>query len=219
MIETESISLPPKPALSVAEEDALQQELSSLRQQHSTITTRIREIVSHLGGRPFKSGATRPLWGPCTRCNYTWLGNWPHTIPRGCPRCGSTGWRVPPGDRKNARKPGDPPGRRWKGRRMQDTPPKRKFPARRQRIASFAGVEEMRLTPPPKPPVIEKPSLVPAQSVRFADPHLQEPLQPERSVSRPADNININIREEEKLIELVEGDGFIQPDGDENEQS
>lgn len=272
----ETTTLPPPPAppptpLSVEEEAALIRELGELRLNHAENTARIRDISRQLGGRIPATNARRPLWGPCTRCAYTWRGRFPFLIPRNCPRCGSAGWNTPISDtKKHVRRPGDPPNKRWAnlneykrahGQAVQGRGHPKLARRRVARVESFAGVEEMRLPPPPKPP-----SLVPSQSVRFADAGLEAP-QPERSlrresvaganasafdatatgespdslqraVSRPAtseDKTAQSMEEtyygtadtppaskghdaapQDEVIELVEGDGIVRPEGDDD---
>ena len=65
-------------------------ELYRLRREKGQIERRIQEIL----GRQLVGVDDRPTWGPCTRCGHVWRGHWPNRPPRGCARCGSTGWNV-----------------------------------------------------------------------------------------------------------------------------
>lgn len=107
-------------------------ELSALRNQRATIDARIKSILSL-----FPEGTDlRPEWH-CERCEHTWRGQDPLRPPRGCPNCGSTGWRFA-SSRPNARRPGDPPNPKWRKNRRTGKP---RVPltrvSQRERIASL----------------------------------------------------------------------------------
>jgi hypothetical protein len=174
-------------------EDALRIELLSLREQHSALLelinskSRALRLLTHRGSDTMPE---RPVWGPCTRCEYTWSGNWPFTPPRACPRCGSSGWRVPP-SRANSRRPSDPPNPRWSmGRAEKTSPIVSSAPKLKtgENIAPFippatnyGNSNPGALIPPPPAPRV--PSLVPSQNVRFADNAGMDEPQPERSAA------------------------------------
>lgn len=222
--------------LSEAELDALARELYDLRAQRGMLDEKINRLLGKL-----HPDQERPQWGPCTRCGHEWRGLWPHRPPRGCPRCGSTGWRVAPMS-PNSRRPGDPPNPKWhKNRRTGLPSDPDNVLGRKTRHARSNVVEKMTfqpaptgLTPPPKleevmPPASARPTLVPPPQVRFAE---REAPQPERSLTNfanveapagnifeePADGVPIKINEDgsvEELIEAVEGDGTLAFDEEE----
>jgi predicted nucleic acid-binding Zn-ribbon protein len=142
---------------------------------------------------------TRTQWGPCTRCGHEWIGLRNTFLPpRGCPRCGSQGWRTPP-TRPNSRFPEDDPNPNWEKRR-RDVKRERRIEKRRtmkNERARIAALEpavtmttpspSMLTSPPPPSPVAKRameqllgvappprlseiaPALVAPASVRFAE--------------------------------------------------
>ena len=174
-------------------EDALRIELLALREQHSALLelinskSRALRLLTHRGSDTMPE---RPVWGPCTRCEYTWSGNWPFTPPRACPRCGSSGWRVPP-SRANSRRPSDPPNPRWSLGREKAASASLAKPVKAAPApfippsTNYGNSNPGALTPPPPAPRV--PSLVPSANVRFADNAGMDEPQPERA-SRPQDN-------------------------------
>jgi predicted nucleic acid-binding Zn-ribbon protein len=118
MSESDSyvITVPPPET----ETEALVKELYQLRLERIHIEEKINRLLGSLPDG-MSNVTLRPLWGPCTRCGHTWRGHWRNLPPRGCPRCGSSGWRVE-STRPDARHPGDPPNPRWQKNRITGKP-------------------------------------------------------------------------------------------------
>jgi predicted nucleic acid-binding Zn-ribbon protein len=199
-------------AQTVSEMQAIVDELSSLRRQRKQIDERIRAIL----GRVASDTDERPIWGPCTRCGHTWKGHWAGRPPRGCPRCGSTGWDRAPQTSRH-RSPDDPPNPKWG-----------KYKKRRQpELETRPPVATLRrLTPPPRPEDSMRRGMVPPPSVRFAE---REAPQPESFVSGASSTVergasipeaagstpvSRSIEVPEELFEAVEGGGSITEDYD-----
>ena len=185
----------------VAEPDDLTsivRELRDLRERYAEMYGRImflRKLVP-------KGTNVRPMRGPCTRCGHTWRGRYVNILPRGCPRCGSTGWQLLP-IYKNARRPGDPPNPKWQKNRKTGLPndPENVLgrktyvrPARKVKVTS-SSQEFVSLTPPPM-----RITLVPPPRVRFAE---EEAPQPETIASSSSPRSN------EHLPDRVESDARV----------
>jgi hypothetical protein len=124
----------------------------------------------------------RPVYGPCTRCGYTWMGHLTNPkVPRQCARCHSPAWQT--------QKRAVTTESKWKGKRESRTTAKRKVDSASAAVASapvpaaspvdayFPPLPRdmhasehspggaMKLPPPP-PPVIVMPSLVPPRIER-----------------------------------------------------
>lgn len=170
------------------QDDPAVEELLALRKQRRELQERIEYLTSQVA-LPYDD---RPTWGPCTRCGHTWKGHWANHPPRGCARCGSTGWAIPP-QNPNARVPSDPPNPRWNKNRKTGKPtdPENVLgrKTRKQRAAAKMIMEPAihlpdrelmnvrplasPLTPPPKLAEVA-PALVPKPEVRFAEPFTLE---------------------------------------------
>jgi predicted nucleic acid-binding Zn-ribbon protein len=213
-------------------------EISILTEQRDDLNERLRMLRATLPSNV----DTRPQYGPCTRCGHVWRGHSIIRIPRGCPRCGSTGWRIPP-IAKNARRPTDPPNPRWGKNRRTGLPadPENVLGRKTRKLQLAAGSDaptpakrSRGLTPPPKLEDV-KMTLVPPPRIRFAEPSgtssVAEPGTsiPEAAGSIPASRsipdsderafVDDVVREgqlEVSLLEFVEGDGSILPEGDDN---
>lgn len=151
------------PVLADDDPEPLFKRLYDLRRQRQAIDTEIKQLLNDIRGG---KGDGRPVWN-CKRCGHEWLGLWANRPPRGCPRCGSTGWMEEPLNAR-ARRPSDPPNPRWKVKakhRTPDTPaPVVQAPAPTPVPPASTATKVDGLTPPPK-----LGSLVPSQSVRFAE--------------------------------------------------
>lgn len=177
---SDTFTIPRPPA--ETELESLIRELFELRQERMVIDEKIKRLLGNLPDHL----DLRPTWGPCTRCAHVWKGHYPNMPPRGCPRCGSTGWRLPPLTKK-ARRPEDPPKPRWGKNRKTGLPtnPENVVSRKSHRLklereanarmlaASASSIRIVResvggLTPPPKLSEVLRATRVP-DSVRFAD--------------------------------------------------
>src|SRR5256885_2714415 len=105
------ISIPPPEDEN--DQAAIVHKIRLLQQERAHLDEQIKLLRGSVPrGTHIEVADHRPTWGPCTRCAHVWRGHWPNQPPRGCPRCGSSGWRVPP-TRADARHPDDPPNPNW----------------------------------------------------------------------------------------------------------
>jgi hypothetical protein len=122
--ECVTVAVPRDPSLIRDEFVSAVRRLGELHSQDLKIDQEMRELIAQLellSPTPPAGPKNRPFWGPCTRCAHHWRGHDPNHPPRGCPRCGSTGWRIPP-TTGNARRPTDPPNPRWGKNRITGEP-------------------------------------------------------------------------------------------------
>lgn len=207
--------------------EALVTRLFNLRQQRAAIDTEISQILLQI---PLQSEADkfrshdRPTWGPCTRCGYIWRGNWANHPPRGCARCGSTGWQVEP-TASNTRHPDDPPNPRWEEKRKKGKKERKPPVVRTASTPATAKWDDqwgyqtkpipVAETPPrvssiPAPPKLDeiyvRPTplhYVPPARDRFAE----DPPQPERSFPAPTPPMF-------ELQEAIDNDGSVTEEDD-----
>lgn len=117
----------------------------------------------------------RPLWGPCTRCGYSWRGYHSQYPPLHCARCCSRYWQQMPTHGDRARRPEDPPHPNWKPRKQSTRP------ARPERLTRPAApLPQSSLPSPPRAP---QAPLRPLADYLAKSRAAEEELQPERTAS------------------------------------
>src|SRR5271170_2958160 len=68
-------------------------------QETERLLISIRDLITQFVARRsaradhIDSQTGRPIWGPCTRCGYVWMGRADAGLPKHCARCHSVAWQ------------------------------------------------------------------------------------------------------------------------------